>query len=1222
MKPYRIFSLFVLLIVLLSSAPPARASHTLQPLSLNERISFQRALDAVAWQHTLFPSQSDKPSLSQVIPSELSQRKVEDSLRQSNALAALWSRPLKPEQLQAEMQRIAQQTKQPDLLREQWRALNNDPNLIAEMQVRPLLADRLLRAWYARDERFHGALKSRAQSEIAHYATVATMQQMSGQYIEIELALDTGRNADSDVVALSPDEWNEEINSLAEMFGAESNALPMRRVSTLQEDDSRFYVSAILAKSKERVRVAIVQWQKVPFETWWGSVREQYSPSFSTTNFNYVLPQIGTTVCENDCWSYLSFAPLARAGQVGVWTGTDLIIWGGVLFRPETGGRYNPSTNSWHPISNANAPSWRTGQSTVWTGTEMIVWGGWGGSSMDNLFNTGGRYNPLTDSWTVTSVINAPAARSGATAVWTGSEMIVWGGSSATAQLNSGGRYNPSTNSWQATSLTGAPSARSGHRSVWTGTEMIVWGGLSGSSEVNTGGRYNPATNTWTATAITNAPAPRSAMSTVWTGTEMIVWGGASNGGFTIFNNGGRYNPITNSWNPTSATSLLYPVFNHAAVWTGSLMILFGGCTNHDCSSRTNAGARYNPASDSWTAMSMTNVPSARNSMTAVWTGNEMIVWGGCVSGECQVTTNTGGRYNPSSNSWVATAVPPVPFQRDVFVSVWTGTEMLIWGIDSQLMDTSIYRYAPATDSWARTVALNAPDARSGFSGVWSGTELIIWGGGVTGFGPSITGGRFNPSTNTWTETSWTNAPSAREWHSAVWTGTEMIVWGGCLDGSCDATLNSGARYNPASNTWTPISNVGAPSGRYTHSAVWTGSEMIVWGGQPATNTGARYNPTTNTWTSITLNGAPSARWANAAVWSGSEFIVWGGFNGSTAFNNGGRYSPATNSWTPITLTAAPAARWHFPSVWSGSELIVWGGIVNTGWPFVSANTGARYNPATNSWTSTTLQSAPSARDLQEAVWTGSQMIVWGGTMDPDGVNTNTGAMYWANAGGGGPPPLPTLVSLQLNPTNVIGDQTSQATLTLSGPAPAGGAVVMLSSSNGAASVPATLTVPEGTISASFTVSTTPVSKATSATIAASYNNSNVTATLWVGASLSLPTPTVAPLPTPTLTLTLSPGPLPTLTALTLNPASVRGGLTSTGTVTLSAPAPSGGAVINLMSSGTNVAIVPASIIIPAGATSATFSITTNRVTHSTSVAISAAYDNSSASATLQVTRK
>ncbi len=1204
MKPYRKFSFFVLFVLLFSTALPTQVSSASQALSVNQRTAYQHALDAVTWQHTLFPSQGQKPSLSQVLPSEFSQRKVEDALRESTALAALWSRPLTPEQLQAEMQRIAQQTKQPDLLREQWRALNNDPQLIAEMQVRPLLADRLIRTWYARDERFHGALKSRAQTEIASYTTVSAMQQMSGEYIELELALDNGSHPDNDVISLSPDEWDEQVNWLADIFGAESNHLPLQRLSALQEDDTRFYVSAVLAQSDERVHVAVVQWHKVPFETWWGSVRAQYSPRIATTNFHYALPQIGVTTCVNDCWSYLSFSPLARSGQLGVWTGTDLIVWGGVLSRPETGGRYNPATDSWHPTSNANAPSWRTGHNVVWTGTEMIVWGGWGGSYSDNLFNTGGRYNPLTDRWTATSVTNAPTARLGATAVWTGSEMIVWGGADfgGWTQYNTGGRYNPSTDSWTTTSLTNAPSPRSGHGSVWTGSEMIVWSGKSGSSEVSTGGRYSPALDSWVATSTTSAPAPRTAFSAIWTGSEMIVWGGASNSGFTILNTGGRYNPTTNSWKPTSTPTMLYPAFNHAAVWTGSLMIVFGGCLNHDCSSRTNAGARYDPATDSWTAMTSTNVPSARNSMTAVWTGSEMLVWGGCISGECQVTTNTGGRYNPSSNSWVATAVPPVPFQRDVFVSVWTGTEMLIWGIDSQLMDTSIYRYVPATDSWAQTVALNAPDARSGFSGVWSGTELIIWGGGVTGFGSSITGGRFNPSTNTWTATSWTNAPTAREWHSAVWTGTEMIVWGGCLDGSCAATLNTGARYNPASDTWTPISNVGAPSGRYTHSAVWTGSEMIIWGGQPATNTGARYNPKTDTWTAITLNGAPSARWANAAVWSGSEFIVWGGFNGTNAFNNGARYNPAANSWIAITLTSVPAARWNFPSVWSGSELIVWGGIVNTAWPFVATNTGGRYNPVTNSWTSTTLQSAPSARDLRESVWTGSQMIVWGGTMDPDGVNTNTGGMYWANARGGGLPPLPTLSSLILSPTSVIGGQTSQGTVTLSNAAPTGGAIMALSSSNGAASVPASVTVAEGAISANFTITANPVSYATSVTITAAYNNSNASATLWVGAG--------------------SPTPLPTLSAIRLNPTTIKGGLTSTGTVTLSAPAPSGGAVISLASSNTNVATVLATITVPAGATSASFTVTTKRVSGRTSVVISAGYNNTNVSATLTVTKR
>jgi len=61
---------------------------------------------------------------------------------------------------------------------------------------------------------------------------------------------------------------------------------------------------------------------------------------------------------------------------------------------------------------------------------------------------------------------------------WTGNEMIVWGGSGGPSDLNTGGRYNPGTDTWTATSLTGAPSARELHTAVWADNEMIIWGRL------------------------------------------------------------------------------------------------------------------------------------------------------------------------------------------------------------------------------------------------------------------------------------------------------------------------------------------------------------------------------------------------------------------------------------------------------------------------------------------------------------------------------------------------------------------------------------------------------------------------------------------------------------------------------------------------------------------------------------------------------------------------
>jgi uncharacterized repeat protein (TIGR03803 family) len=98
------------------------------------------------------------------------------------------------------------------------------------------------------------------------------------------------------------------------------------------------------------------------------------------------------------------------------------------------------------------------------------------------------------------------------------------------------------------------------------------------------------------------------------------------------------------------------------------------------------------------------------------------------------------------------------------------------------------------------------------------------------------------------------------------------------------------------------------------------------------------------------------------------------------------------------------------------------------------------------------------------------------------------------------------------------------------------------------------------------------------------------------------------------------PAALPTLTGLSLAPSAVVGGQRSTGTVTLSAPAPSGGAVIGL-SSSSSVASVPATVTVPGGATSASFVVSTNSVKRTKTTTVTASYNGSAVSATLAVTR-
>ena len=355
----------------------------------------------------------------------------------------------------------------------------------------------------------------------------------------------------------------------------------------------------------------------------------------------------------------------------------------------------------WLAQGNSSTLNSRYGHSAVWTGTEMIIWGGQSGSTH---YGDGARFNLASNTWTAISTNGAPSPRRSHVAFWTGSEMIIWGGNTGPTVTNNGARYNPSTDTWSPISSVGAPIGCYAPGAVWSGTEMIVWGGNYDAvpSFSNGGGRYNPLTDTWTAIPTNGAPSARYDVSAVWTGTEMIVWGGIAYApGFsssTTYNDGARFNPTTNGWAavPTSGA----PVARHAhtAVWTGSGMIVWGGAGNGN--SELNTGGIYNPSSNAWTTLTATGAPSGRDGQTAVWTGTEMIVWGGeIISGG---VFNDGGRYNPTLGVWSATTLSGVPAARAAHTAIWTGFSMLVYGggtpsaLTQVFNDTTAY-FPPAT---------------------------------------------------------------------------------------------------------------------------------------------------------------------------------------------------------------------------------------------------------------------------------------------------------------------------------------------------------------------------------------------------------------------------------------------------------------------------------------------------------------------------------------------
>jgi hypothetical protein len=207
--------------------------------------------------------------------------------------------------------------------------------------------------------------------------------------------------------------------------------------------------------------------------------------------------------------------------------------------------------------------------------------------------------------------------------------------------------------------------------------------------------------------------------------------------------------------------------------------------------------------------------------------------------------------------------------------------------------------------------------------------------------------------------------PEAREQAAAVWTGEELLVWGG------DGHLDDGAAYDPAAGTWREM----APSplaARELPAAAWTGEELLVWGGDGHLDDGAAYDPATDTWRP--LPPAPIDGRAPLSVWTGRELIVWGTVQRSGVPRDGAAYDPATDTWRaiadgPIGLTDATAA-------WTGDEMIVFGAELDgNNVPSTPTAIGAAYDPVTDTWRR--LPDSPLSPQASTAVWTGQELIAW-----------------------------------------------------------------------------------------------------------------------------------------------------------------------------------------------------------------------------------------------------
>ena len=628
-----------------------------------------------------------------------------------------------------------------------------------------------------------------------------------------------------------------------------------------------------------------------------------------------------------------------------------------------------------------DAPSPRIKHTAIWTGTRMIIWGGQDENS--SSYQTGGIYDPVLDVWSYTAVDDAPKKRHSHSAVWTGTEMLVWGGKDEDNFLLNGKKYNPDLNTWQNISTQNKPKGSVGQIALWTGTHMLIWGGFDSLTMPNTsyGALYNPDNNAWEAMNTLDAPDGLAGAKAVWSGTEALIWGGVTSSD-SLSNEGWIYNPSSNAWRAMTLNNSPHARSGHTAVWTGSEMLIWGGTTTTALYSNT--GGKYNPQTNNWTSLASANAPSGRFNHASVWTGSEMLIWGG--SGN---SLDDGGRYNPSSDEWLSFTSIDSPEIQQYSTAIWTGTEMIVWGGD--LFTNKGGRYTPSINQWELTSQTYAPSARVGHQVVWTGQKMLVWGG------DSAIGGQYDPMLDTWKPMKNSNAPKARTDFGTVWTGTEMLIWGG-VDKASGELFTDGKRYNPSNEKWNNISETNKPQTSTGFSVIWTGAEMIVWGGKSATNllnNGFKYNPISDSWSTISQNNAPLARKNHTAVWTGQEMLIWGGVDSTDAtVNTSAKYNANNDMWSPIK-SDVNTPRYHHQALWTGDKMLVWGRLNSA----TNAFKGAIYNPALDSWSLLSTTNQPDAFSGFSMVWTGDELLIWGGENSSGLLNSgkayNLSSEHW-----------------------------------------------------------------------------------------------------------------------------------------------------------------------------------------------------------------------------------
>jgi len=742
-------------------------------------------------------------------------------------------------------------------------------------------------------------------------------------------------------------------------------------------------------------------------------------------------------------WRILAPAPLAaRTAPASVWTGTEWIIWSGTFTMdgssggaddgtgsPTTdglysdGAAYDPVSDRWRPIAEAPIPP-RQRAKTVWTGTEMLVMGGEDGDG-GNPFDDAAAYDPATDEWrelsSLSSVVDGRAPVSHL--YWAEDRALVISVATGTTGLWS---YKPEVDEWSPIENTIADY----YSGVFVFSPDHMFAPMADGVAVHRLDDLNrPA-------EVVPWPSGRSRlndMKAVWTGAELFVVGHQQTPAGSEMHTF-RYNPATATMRQADEVGTR-PLTTELAVVEGSVLRFdpFGQAST--------LVQVFNLARGEWRNLPEAPLDLNRAEMSIADTGEELLLWGGhsgsiisndaASLGQSQAD-GVGLRLDSLRSPEVAeewSALAPSPLSaREEHVAVWTGTEMIVWGgrfqpggavtegedggvfVTETSSDVGLAglrdgaAYNPTTDSW-RPI----PDAPFGgvykHRAVWTGTEMVV-------VGPSPTSGSFDaaafdPVSDSWRRLEAPEISSGAGITEFIATDDRLLLFAGSpVDDTADTTVFA---FDTSAEQWTTLSTL-ADVPRVTGAVVIDGSVRAVghqlrdgvlvdvsiraddlgdslWGW-----TSLDYSPDPNSATSVWIAADGAARITVAGDWGIDVVTTFYNLLGDGPLDEGGRpvqsFTESHSAVMPLRFFdhLAPIDLFVTPA----GDLIILDGIIN------HRGAGARRS-ADGGWSR--LPPLPVAVEFgHSGVWTGEQIIVWGGrAAENGGPSVATGAQLFAS---------------------------------------------------------------------------------------------------------------------------------------------------------------------------------------------------------------------------------